>query len=155
VAAAGEAADVTDVADQAGRTGRADAVQLLQGAAAGRDQIGQLVLRHLDLLVDLNEFGYQFRRQSPAGATDKVTGPDRGQQRAGPIGTQERLRPARQRLQQQLVNAVEQVGAGPAEFVSTVDEQPQRHRLVVDGVRWVTSRCTSMFLSLPALGPVR
>ena len=31
------------------------------------------------------------------------------------------------------MDAVEQVGAGPAELVAAVDEQPQRHGLVVDG----------------------
>ena len=35
---AGEAADVTDVADQAGGAGRADAVEVLQSAAAGLDR---------------------------------------------------------------------------------------------------------------------
>ena len=43
VAAAGEAADVTDVAEQPGRAGRADAVQLLQAAAGGVDQLGQFL----------------------------------------------------------------------------------------------------------------
>src|SRR6185503_5435428 len=73
VAAAGEAADVADVADQAGRAGRADAVQFLQTAAGGLDETGQLLARRLDLLVDADEFGDQFRSEPPAGATDEVT----------------------------------------------------------------------------------
>jgi hypothetical protein len=82
VPAAGEAADVTDVADQPGGTGRADAVQLLQAATAGRDQLGQLLA---------DEFGDQFRGQAAAGATDEVTWADGGEQGAGLVGAQELL----------------------------------------------------------------
>jgi hypothetical protein len=60
VPAAGEARDVGDVAEQPGRAGRADAVQLLQAAARGRDQLGQLPVGGLDLLVDDREFGDQL-----------------------------------------------------------------------------------------------
>ena len=44
VTAAGEAADVADVADQAGGAGRPDAVQLLEPAAGGGDEFGQLLV---------------------------------------------------------------------------------------------------------------
>ena len=40
--AAGEPGDVADVAEQPGGAGRADAVELLQGAAGGVDEFGQL-----------------------------------------------------------------------------------------------------------------
>src|SRR5690242_1122993 len=55
VRAAGEPADVTDVAQQPSGAGRSDAVQLLQPTAGRGDQVGQLLVRNLDFLVDRHE----------------------------------------------------------------------------------------------------
>src|SRR5439155_18981610 len=83
VPAVGEAGDVTNVTEQPGRVGRADTLELLQPAAGGGDQFGQLRVGRFDLLVDDREFGDQFGGELPAGAPDDVAGADRGQQRAG------------------------------------------------------------------------
>jgi hypothetical protein len=52
VVAAGEPGDVTDVADEPGRDGRADAVQPLQCAAGGGDELSERLVGLLDLLVE-------------------------------------------------------------------------------------------------------
>jgi hypothetical protein len=48
------------------------------------------------------------------------------------VGGQELLRPAGQQLEQEFVDAVEQVGAGVSEAVAAVDQQPQRDRHIID-----------------------
>src|SRR4051794_7997443 len=60
VSAAGETADVGDVAEQSGGAGRADAVQVLQAAAGGVEQLGQFLVCDFDLLVEGDEFVDQF-----------------------------------------------------------------------------------------------
>ena len=50
VAAVSETGDVTGVAEEAGSAGRSDAVEVLQAAASGSGQPGQLSVRGLDLL---------------------------------------------------------------------------------------------------------
>ncbi len=72
--AAGEAGDVGNVAERPGGAAGSYAVELLQGAAGGRDQFGQLPVRVLGLLVDDGEFGDQLGGQLPAGAADDVRG---------------------------------------------------------------------------------
>jgi hypothetical protein len=104
----------------------------LQPAAGGGDQLGQLRVGRFDLLVDDREFGDQFGGELPAGAPDDVAGADRGQQCAGLWGGQELLRPARHQLEQQPVQPVDGVGAGPAEAVAAVDQKPQRDGGVID-----------------------
>ena len=47
---AGEATDIADVAQQPGGAGRADPVELLQRAAGGLDQFGELLVRSLIFL---------------------------------------------------------------------------------------------------------
>jgi hypothetical protein len=78
---AGEAADIADVAQQPGGAGRADPVELLQRAAGGLDQFGELLVRSFDLLVDDGDLRDELRGQLPAGAADDVAGPDRVEQR--------------------------------------------------------------------------
>ncbi|MGW3613628.1 type I restriction-modification system subunit M N-terminal domain-containing protein [Micromonospora sp. NPDC005163] len=85
VPAGGESADVADVADQAGGAGGADAVEVLQAAAGGLDELGQFLVRGLDLLVDLDQFGDQLGREPAAGAPDQTTRPDRVEQGPGLI----------------------------------------------------------------------
>jgi hypothetical protein len=48
VAAVSETGDVTDVTGQPGGAGRADAIEVLQAAAGGSDQLGQLGVGGLD-----------------------------------------------------------------------------------------------------------
>src|SRR5439155_20151416 len=50
VPAVGEAGDVTNVTEQPGRVGRADTLELLQPAAGGGDQFGQLRVGRLIFL---------------------------------------------------------------------------------------------------------
>jgi hypothetical protein len=75
-------------AQQQGRAGRADAVQLLQDAAGGSDQLGQLPARELDLLVDYRQFDDQLENQLTSDQSNDVTRPDGVEQRAGPQGGQ-------------------------------------------------------------------
>jgi hypothetical protein len=67
----------------------------------------------------------------PGDDTDRRGGG--AQQVAGLAAGEELLRPARDTFQQQGVDAADGLGAGPAELVTAVDQQPQRHGGVVDG----------------------
>jgi transposase len=109
-----------------GSAGRPDAVQLEQSAAGGGDQLGEFLLRDLDLLVDDDQFVDQLRRQPAAGLADHVTRPDAGEQGAGLLGGQVFLRAAGDEFEQQGVQPVDDVGAGTAELVAAVGQQPQR-----------------------------
>jgi len=132
VRAASEAVDVTDVADEAGGAGRADAVEVLQAAAGRFDEFGEFLVRRFDLLVHGDQVADQLGREPAPGAPDEVAGPDGVEQGAGLVGGQELLRPAGQQLEQEFVDAVEQVGAGVSEAVAAVDQQPQRDRHIID-----------------------
>ncbi len=127
----GKRADVADVAEQAGGPGGADAVQVEQPGAGGLDQLGQLLGRGLDLLVDCFEVGDQLGGELPAGLADDVAGPDAGQQVTGLPGGQVLVRPARHQVGEQPVQPVHGQGAGGAELVAAVGQQPQRHRRIV------------------------
>ena len=105
--------------------------QVHQPAAGAVDQVGEFLFRDLDLLVDDDEFGDQLGGQPAAGLADHVARADGAQQGAGLLGGQELLRPAGHQLQQQVVQPVDHVGAGAAELVTAVDQQPQRDRGVV------------------------
>ncbi|WP_271190134.1 hypothetical protein [Dactylosporangium matsuzakiense] len=74
VVSAGEPADIANVAEEPGGLGRADAVELLQRAAGGGDQLGQLSVGSLDLLVDDRDLGDEFRGKLPSGVPDDVAG---------------------------------------------------------------------------------
>ena len=129
MATAGEAADVGDVADQSRGAGRADPVELQQVTARCRDQFGQLLVGRLDLLVNDGEFGDQLRGELPAGAPDDVTRSDGVEQGTGLWRGQEFLGAAGEQFQQQAVQAVDQLGAGSAQGVAAVDQQPATPRL--------------------------
>jgi hypothetical protein len=43
------------------------------------------------------------------------------------------LRPTGDQLEQHVMDAADCLGAGPAEFVAAVDQQPQRHGGILDG----------------------
>jgi len=102
--------------------------------AAGRfDKLSELRVGRLDLLVDHGDLGDQLRGQLPAGASDDVAWSHGVKQGSGLRRGQELLRPARHELQQELVQPVEYLGAGPAQTVTAVDEQLQRDRGVIDG----------------------
>jgi hypothetical protein len=131
VCAAGEAVDVADVADEAGGSGRADAVEVLQATAGGVDELGQLLVRRFDLLVYLDELADQLRGQPASGAPDEIARPDRVQHSACLICRQELLRAPGKQLEQQFVDAVEQVGPGVSEAVAPVDQQPQGDRCII------------------------
>jgi hypothetical protein len=81
--AVAEPADVADVGEQPGRAGGADAGQVHQGGAAGGHELGEVLLRGFDLLVDSGEFADELDRQPAAGLADQVTWLDRGDQPAG------------------------------------------------------------------------
>ena len=63
---------------------------------------------------------------------DESRGTDGVEQGAGLPRGQELLRPAGDELEQQLVQPVERLGAGAAQLVAAVGEQPQRDGGVVD-----------------------
>ena len=92
VAAVSETGDVTDVAEEAGGAGQADAIEVLQAAAGGSDQLGQLDVGGLDLLIDGGELADQLAGQLAAGPPGNVTRPHGCHQGAGLPGGQELLR---------------------------------------------------------------
>jgi hypothetical protein len=107
------------------------AIELLQAAASGLDELGQLCVGGFDLLVDGGEFGDQLRGELAAGASDDVTGRT-VLSSAGLRGGQELLRPAGHQFQQQVMQSADGLGTGLAQAVTAVDQQPQCDRGVID-----------------------
>lgn len=83
VAGGGESADVADVAEQAGGPGRTDAREARSAGAGLGEQVGELLVRDFDLLVQRGEFGDQFGGELTAGLVNQVPRPHRGEQLAG------------------------------------------------------------------------
>ena len=74
----------------------------------------------------------EFRGELVAGLGDDVHRSGAvSQQVAGLAAGEELLRPAGDQLEQQLVDAADDLGAGPAQLVAAVDQQPQRDGGVV------------------------
>jgi hypothetical protein len=118
VGAAGEPADVADIAEQAGGAGGADAVQIQQPAAGGLNELGQLLVRDLDLLVGGDKFVDQLGGQPAAGLADHIAGSAGVEQGAGLLRGQELLGAAGHEFQQEVVQPADDLGAGPAELVA-------------------------------------
>jgi hypothetical protein len=87
--------------------------------------------RDLDFLVDRHEFVDQLGCQPAAGLADDVTWTDGVEQGAGLLRGLELLCPAGHQFQQQVVQAADDLGAGPAELIAAVDQQSQRDGGVV------------------------
>src|SRR6266508_3568463 len=102
---------------------RADPVESSQPAAGSGDERGQRRVGLLDLLVDYRELGDEIRGELTAGPSDHITGTHGGQDRAGLGCGQVLLRPAGNQIQQQGVQPVDGVSAGPAQPVAAVDHQ--------------------------------
>lgn len=95
-----------------------------EGAAVVGDELAQLLVGGADLGVDGGEFVDEFAGQVVAGAGDDALRQDRGAQQVGGLAAGEvLLRPARDEEQQQLMDAADEVGTGPAEFVAPVDSR--------------------------------
>jgi hypothetical protein len=94
-------------------------VQLEQPAAGGGDQLGEFLLRDLDLLVDDSEFMDQLRRQPPAGLAGHIPRAHGGQQGARLLCGQVFLRTTGNEFEQQGMQPM-----GAAELVAAVDQQP-------------------------------
>ena len=62
----------------------------------------------------------------------RVPRPDRGDQRAGLPRGQVLLGPAGQQLQQQPVQPVDDLGAGPAQLIAAVGEHAHHHQVLLD-----------------------
>ena len=107
-------------------------------------QLGQFLLGGLDLLVDGLELGDQLDGEPAPGLADDVAGLDRGDQGPGLRRGQELLRPAGKQLQQQPVQPVDGLGAGPAQLVTAVDQHAHHDQVVIDldpdQVRWRAAR---------------
>jgi hypothetical protein len=81
----------------------------------------------LDLAVDAFQLGDQLGGEPPAGLAGNVTRPGGREQGTGLCRGQESLRPAGHQVQQQPVDPVDGLGAGPAELVAPVGQQAQCH----------------------------
>jgi hypothetical protein len=73
----------------------------------------------------------QLGGQPAAGLADDVTRSDGVEQSTGLLGGHVFLRAAGHQLEQQVLQAGEYLGAGPAELVTAIHQQPQRHRGVI------------------------
>jgi hypothetical protein len=87
------------------------------------DQLAQLLVRCPDLGVDRSEVVDEFTGEIVAGlGNDADRRRRRAQQVAGLAAGEELLRPTGNQLEQQVVDAADGLGAGPAEFVAAVDQ---------------------------------
>ena len=74
----------------------------------------------------------QLGGEPAAGLAGQVARPDGREQRAGLRRGQELLRPAGQQFQQQPVQPVDGLGAGPAELVAAVGQHAHHHQVLLD-----------------------
>ena len=95
------------------------------------DEFGELLVGGLLALVDPLEVGDQLRGDPTAGLAGGVAGSDLGQQCLGLAGGEVLLRPARDQLQQQLVQLGDHPGVVLTERAAAVDQDPQHGELFV------------------------
>ena len=103
VLAVGAPGDVTDPDQQPSGAGGADAVQVHQAGAGGGEEFFELFVRGLLAGVDPLEVRDEFGSDPATGLAHDVAGTHPGQQSLGLRGGEVLLRPARDQLQQQLV----------------------------------------------------
>jgi hypothetical protein len=91
VRSAAEPADIGDVADEPGRAGRADPVEVGQRAAAGLDELAELLVRSPDLGVEDGQFVDELTGQVVAGLGDDARRRGRGAQQVAGLAAGEEL----------------------------------------------------------------
>lgn len=126
-----EPVDITDIGEKSCGAGGSDAVQVHQGGSAVGDQLPQFGVRGLDLAVDALEVRRSTRpsaawRVLPTGSRGLIVATS-----ARACIADRNFGSTREKLEQQSVQAVDCLSAGPAEFVASVREHAQHHQLRV------------------------
>ncbi len=119
-----EATHVADIAQNPGRAGRTDAIKRAQTGPGRVQKLGQLFVGRGHLAIERRQVRDQLCGELPSGSAHHIAWTHRGQQDTCLGGGQELLGASGDQLGEQLVQPVDGVGAGPTEFVATVDQQP-------------------------------
>jgi hypothetical protein len=119
----------TSMSSRPRRTGRCRAGQ--QRGAGRLDELAQLLVGGLLAGVDPLEVGGELGGDAAAGLAGGVPRPDLGQQRLGLRGGQVLLRPARDELEQQVVQLRDHAGVVLAERPAPVGQDAQHSELLV------------------------
>ncbi len=106
--------------------------QVHQNGAAVGDKRGEFLLGGLDLAVDGLELTDQLDHDPAPGLAGQVSRFGRGDQGSGLRRGQEPFGTTGKQLQQQPMQPVDCLGAGPSELVAAVDEQTHHDQVAVD-----------------------
>jgi hypothetical protein len=135
VVAAREAGDVTGVAQQLGGQHRAEPIHLGQGRAVLTDRLADGLAGRLGLPVQATHIRHQLASDALALDINGGDGTDLALQRGGSGGRELTGCPAGLQVGQQHVQPAQSASALGDQVVAAARQQPEDHRLVLEGDR--------------------